>query len=92
MKNSLVFRMSFWQIFFGIALMAIGLHIVWKTDGWFRFFGRVPFAEIHFGFEGGSRMFYKLIGILTIFIGMFTATGLVQGIVVGIFGRLFGSL
>ena len=50
--------------------------MVWKTEAWFGFFGRIAFAEKYLGTEGGSRLFYKLIGMLAIIIGMLLVTGL----------------
>ena len=64
------------KFLFGLILIVIGFTMVWKTEGWFSFFGRIAFAEKHLGTEGGSRLFYKLIGILGIVIGMLLVTGL----------------
>jgi len=64
------------KFIFGIILVAIGFTMVWKTEAWFSFFGRIAFAEKYLGTEGGSRLFYKLIGILGIFIGLLLITGL----------------
>ncbi|MFW0862669.1 MAG: hypothetical protein ACKKL6_03730 [Candidatus Komeilibacteria bacterium] len=60
----------------GLILIGVGFTMVWKTEGWFSFFGRIAFAEKYLGTEGGSRLFYKLIGILGILIGMLLVTGL----------------
>ena len=64
------------KFIFGLILIAIGFTLVWKTEAWFGFFGRIAFAEKWLGTEGGSRLFYKLIGILAILIGMLLVTGL----------------
>ena len=50
--------------------------MIWKTESWFNFFGRIAFAEKYLGTGGGSRLFYKLIGLLGIVIGMLLVTGL----------------
>ncbi len=54
------------RIIVGIIFAFIGFVFVWKTE-WFLYnFGRIGFAEEHLGGEGGSRLMYKLIGILII--------------------------
>ena len=60
----------------GIILSIVGFTLVWKTEGWFSFFGRIAWAEKYLGTEGGSRLFYKLIGILIIIVGLLLITGL----------------
>lgn len=80
------------RILVGLAMMFIGFHMVWKTDAWLRLFGRNWWAERHFGVEGGSRLFYKLLGVAVTFLGLFVATNMIQGIIVSIFGPLFSSL
>jgi len=42
-------------------------------------FGEVPFAEAKFG-PGGSRFFYKLLGVLVSFLGIFIATNVISNI------------
>ncbi len=73
----------------GLAAIVIGFMIVWKTEWLLSFFGRVNWAEKHLGYEGGSRLFYKLIGILVIFIGIFAATNLLGGILTTVLSPLF---
>jgi len=60
----------------GIIFVVVGFTMIWKTEAWFGFFGRVAFAEKYLGTEGGSRLFYKLIGLLAIVIGLLLVTGL----------------
>ncbi|MBI5793737.1 hypothetical protein HZA87_01445 [Candidatus Uhrbacteria bacterium] len=63
----------------GLIIMVIGFLIVWKTEKFFTWFGEIPFAEKTFG-AGGSRFFYKLIGVLVAFIGIFVATNIISDI------------
>lgn len=63
----------------GLAIMVIGFLIVLKTEKVFTWFGEIPFAEAKFG-AGGSRFFYKLIGVLVTFIGIFVATNVISDI------------
>ena len=80
-----------WRIVIGLAIIFAGFHMVWKTELYLEFFGRSEFAETKFG-PGGTRLFYKLIGIGVCFIGAFVATNLIQQMIIGVFGPLFKSL
>jgi len=73
----------------GIAGVAIGLVIVIKTEWFLENFGTIEWAEQHMGTSGGTRMFYKLIGIGIILIGFLAATGMLGGFFLGTVGRLF---
>lgn len=68
-------------------VMVIGFLMVLKTEVVFSWFGEVPFAEEKFG-PGGTRFFIKLLGILTVFIGIFIATNVISDIL----GSLAGVL
>jgi len=63
------------QIFIGLALIASGATLVMKTEWFISNFGRLAWFEAKLGFEGGSRLGYKLIGSLLIFIGIIFMTG-----------------
>lgn len=80
------------RVIAGLIIMAVGFSMVWKAEKYLSAFGRIPFAEEHLGLEGGSRLFYKLLGVALCFIGMFVATNLAQDMVISIFGPLFSSL
>jgi len=69
--------------------MAIGFVIVWKSEWILQNFGTVAWAEAKLGTEGGTRIFYKLIGLAVIFLAILYMTGLIEGIILGIFSRLF---
>ncbi len=71
------------RVLLGLLVMAIGFWMVWKTEIVFSWFGVIPFAEEKFG-DGGSRFFYKLLGIGTVFIGMFIATNIISDILLSI--------
>jgi hypothetical protein len=77
------------RIVLGLAIIVVGFLIVWRTSKILEWFGPVEFAEDKFG-SGGSRFFYKLLGILIVFIGIFTATNIISDILTnfaGIFAR-----
>ena len=71
--------------FLGIPVGAI---FVLKTEWFVQNFGKVEWAEQHLGFEGGTRLFYKLLGLAIIFISLFGFTGGVQGIILWVFAPM----
>ncbi len=72
----------------GILIVIAGFLLMWKTEAVYRFTGRVAFAEKYFGTEGGTRLFYKLLGAFTIFIGFLVLTGFFKGFLRGTVGLL----
>jgi len=69
------------HIFVGLIIMAVGLIFIVKTE-WFLYnFGRIGFFESHLAIQGGSRLGYKLIGLVIIFIGLLVAVNLFGGFV-----------
>jgi hypothetical protein len=63
----------------GLIGLVAGAYMVVKTEKMLDAFGRVEFFEQHLGTEGGSRLGYKLIGLLFIFISILLVTGLFNG-------------
>jgi len=61
---------------------------VLKTDGILSFFGTIPFFDKHFGADGGSRLGYKLIGVLIIFLGFLIMFGLIDNFILWMFSPL----
>jgi hypothetical protein len=72
--------MSPWiRIPLGFLVMLVGMHMVFKTRLYLSWFGRIPFAEKKFG-QGGTETFYKLLGVLISFIGIFIVTNIISDI------------
>ena len=65
------------NIFLGLILAAVGALITIKSEAMLNMFGRVGFFEKYLGTEGGSRLGYKLLGILLFFIGIMIATNVI---------------
>jgi uncharacterized membrane protein len=63
----------------GLVIMVIGFLIVLKTETVYTWFGDIQFAEDKLG-TGMSRFFYKIMGILITFIGIFVATNVISDI------------
>ena len=67
------------RILLGIAVMAAGFLMVWKTVIFQKWVGRIPWAEQKFG-GGGTNTFLKLLGAAIIFIGIMIATNIISEI------------
>lgn len=78
------------RVILGLLGVALGALIVIKSEAVYRAFGAIPWAEEHLGAEGGSRLFYQLFGLAVILLSFLYLTGMLEGLFVGIFGRLFG--
>ncbi len=78
------------KYFIGISAIALGIVLVIKTNWFVENFGRSEWAETHLG-GGGTYTFYKLLGIVIIFVAMMGMTGLLGNFILGTFGKLFGG-
>lgn len=63
----------------GFIMVVVGALVTIKSEKLLEFFGRIDFFEDKLGTSGGSRLGYKLIGLLIFFLGMLTMTGLIGG-------------
>lgn len=78
------------RIIIGFLLAAAGFVLVWKAE-WFNVnFGSISWAEEKMGSMGGSRLMYKLVGLLFLLIGFLVITNLHQQFFISVFGWLFG--
>jgi len=77
------------HIFIGLIAAAIGAGIIFKTEWVLENFGTNSWAEDKLGTSGGSRLLYKSIGLIMIFVGFLLITGLFQGFLLGTVGKLF---
>ena len=78
------------QTLVGILITFIGFVIVWKSEWLLSNLGHIEWAEEHLSHEGGSRLFYKLLGVLAVFMGLFVITGIwadILNAIAGIFIR-----
>lgn len=76
------------RIIGGILIIIAGLPFVLKTSWFMQNFGAVAWAEAKLG-SGGSWLFYKLIGVGIIIVGLMLATDLLGGLLIGTVGKLF---
>jgi hypothetical protein len=78
------------RIFIGLLVMGLGVLFAFKTEWFLRMLGRVDFAERVFG-GGGTRFFYKLLGVFFCVIGILLVTNLFGNFMLWLFGGLFGT-
>lgn len=64
------------QFILGVLIIALGIYMVLKTEVVLKNFGSNSFFEKNLGTEGGSRLGYKLLGLLLIFIGLVIMLGM----------------
>jgi hypothetical protein len=79
----------YFRIPLGLIVMVVGILMVFKVEALMSWFGEIDWAEEKLG-PGQSRLFYKLLGILVAFIGIFIATNIISDILssfAGIFVR-----
>ncbi len=65
----------FLQIAIGLVLVVIGAAITIKANQVYEWFGSMDWADRYLG-AGGSRLMYRLIGIIMCLIGFMVATNL----------------
>jgi len=75
-------------IIIGLIIIIIGALMVMKTEVFLSVFGRIEFFDKYLGTEGGTRMGYKIIGLLIIFIGVLVMTNLIGGFIEWVFAPL----
>jgi hypothetical protein len=73
----------------GAVLVVVGALLVIKSEWFLQNFGTVSWAEQHLGVNGGSRLFYKLIGLLIVIIGFMLITNLFGAFLQGTIGKVF---
>ena len=82
---------NFMNILLGLIMAVVGAVITIKSEAILNMFGRVGFFEKYLGTEGGSRLGYKLLGILIFFLGILIATNLIGGFLMWIFSPLINA-
>ena len=74
---------------FGVLAMVVGAIVVIKSEWFLDNFGSISWAENHLG-GGGSRLAYKLMGLILVAGSLMIMTGVMQAIILNVFGSLFG--
>lgn len=76
------------RILIGFAITVLGVLFVWKTDAFYSMLGSVEWADRTFG-GGGSRTFYKLLGVGILIVGVMVMTNLFEIMIGGFVRSLF---
>ena len=63
------------HVILGIIITAAAVGMIMKTEWLINNFGRIAWFEDKLGSEGGTRLGYKLIGIIVLFVGIVVMTG-----------------
>lgn len=71
----------------GIIIIAIGILMTVKTEWFLRAFGRIAWAEEKLGTEGGTRIFFKIVGIGAVIVALLIMTGHIQVWITDLFVR-----
>ena len=74
---------------FSFLAILIGALLTIKSDWFLNNFGRIEWAERYLGTEGGSRLFYKLLGLIIVLIAFLIITGLLQNWFLTFFAPFF---
>ena len=73
----------------GMFIVFIGTLLVIKSEWFLVNFGKIAWAEEKLGMDGGTRLFYKLLGVIVCLIGIMMATGMLGNVLIGTVGKLF---
>ncbi len=76
---------------FSLLAIIVGFLLVKYSNSIVNNFGYVDWAEKHLGTEGGTRLMWKLIGILFIVGALLVISGLMDIILISIFSPLMGN-
>jgi len=76
------------NIILGILMIGAGVWMVVQTEKMLENFGRSGVFEKYLGSEGGSRLGYKLLGLLIIFLGIVIMLGMTSNFLGFVLGPL----
>ncbi len=77
------------KIISGLLITGLGFLMIWKTSWIVENIGYNNWAENKLGSSGGTRLMYKLIGLIIMFFGMLMITGLSNGFLMATLGKVF---
>ena len=77
------------KIFGGLIIGTLGFLIIWKTSWIVQNLGTNAWAEAKLGSSGGTRLMYKLLGLIIIIFGMMIITDLSDSFLMATVGKIF---
>ncbi len=75
------------RVLVGLGIIAFGVFLIVKTEWMISAFGRIAWAEDKLGAEGGTRVFYKLLGMTSIVLAFMIMSGKIFTLLDWIFKR-----
>jgi multisubunit Na+/H+ antiporter MnhB subunit len=81
--------MSISSVIIGLIMTIIGVILLAKTEWFVTNFGRIAWFEEKLGSSGGSRLGYKLVGIVFVFLGVIVMTGSGTAFITWVLNPLF---
>ena len=79
------------RIFLGLLGIGMGVLVVFKAEWILHNVGKIGWIEQHLGSFGGSRLFYKLLGIVIIVLSTLYMTGFLQDFLPTFLQGMFGG-
>lgn len=77
------------KIILGIIIVLVGAGAIIKTEWIIQNFGTNAWAEEKLGYNGGSRLLYKCMGLIGIFLGFLLITGMMESFLINTIGKIF---
>ncbi|MFH1292358.1 MAG: hypothetical protein ABIH87_04160 [bacterium] len=74
---------------FGLILVGLGVVLIIKTNWFIENFGANAWAEAKLGTSGGTRLMYKLVGLVSVFLGFLAITNMISGFLNATVVKLF---
>ena len=78
------------NIILGLILVVVGALLTIKSETFYRITGSIAWAERYLGTEGGTRLFFKILGVLVILLGFTVMVGLWNTLLSATLGKMFG--
>jgi len=78
------------NIILGLILVVVGALLTIKSETFYRITGPIGWAERYLGTEGGTRLFFKFLGVLVILLGFTVMVGLWNTLLSATLGKMFG--
>lgn len=76
------------KIILGLIIITVGTLMIIKSEDLLKNFGRISWFEKHLGAEGGTRLGYKILGLIIIFFGLLVTTGTFDGFIKAVLSPL----
>lgn len=76
------------KIILGLIIITAGTLMIIKSEDLLKNFGRISWFEKHLGAEGGTRLGYKILGLIIVFFGLLVTTRTFDGFIKAVLSPL----